>query len=66
MVTPSLQTIGAPHFILDQHGLRSRTQSDPDRVGKLSCASQNLLASCGAEQDMLVWHFGPTQFQLAD
>ena len=56
MVTPSLQTIGAPHFF----SIRTDFDRGPKRhahgVGKLGRAAQDFLAGGRTEQDLFVCH----------
>ena len=56
MVTPSLQTIGAPHFFSISTDFDRGPKRHAHRVGELRRAAQNFLARGGAEQDLFVCH----------
>ena len=56
MVTPSLQTIGAPHFFSISTDLDFGPKRDADRIGELRRPTQDFLASRGAEEDLFVCH----------
>jgi len=51
-----LQTIGVPHYLLDQHRFGLRPERDAHCVGKLRGATQHFLTGIRAEKNLLGAH----------